>query len=122
MTNETNNLKLTGGGDAERPFDPKLESLLDEALAPEAIDGGVPRDLAARVFNATKDKLTRRRTVLGRIGFGSWSAMAASWIIAGGLAVTLATAAPAIDPIGALKRELRALRPADPIDQEIASV
>jgi len=125
MTNQPNNLKLTHG---DEPHDAELEALLDEALAPEAIEGGVPTDLAARIFDATKGKLQKRRTILGRIGFGSWSAIAASWSIAGLLAVGLSTMAPPAqaNPFAVIARDLRTLSdykgPAESVDQDLASL
>lgn len=75
----------TGGafddGDTSAVFseqERQLESLLDEALAPGAIAGGVPDGLSARVFAATAAELGAPRGVLARIGFGRAALAAAA--------------------------------------------
>jgi hypothetical protein len=45
-----------------------LENLLDEALAPQAVAGGLPEGLADRIAAATQPRLKASRTVIGRIG------------------------------------------------------
>ncbi len=55
---------------------PELDSLLDEALSPQAVTGGVPEGLADRVFTATVNQLPSAQreaesAVIGRIESGS---------------------------------------------------
>ena len=56
--------------------DPKLDSLLDEALSPFEIPGGIPNDLTERLVSATVGRLPggASRGVIGRIGL--WGRLA----------------------------------------------
>lgn len=52
--------------------DPHLDALLDEALSPDSIPGGIPAGLESRILVAMKqNQPTAERTVIARIGFFS---------------------------------------------------
>lgn len=75
---------------AEPPprIDPRMESLLDEALSPQSVEGGVPSDLTDRIVSATTDRITAgRRGVLAKIGPPLIRAFAATVIIASSVAI-----------------------------------
>jgi hypothetical protein len=74
--------------------DPRLDALLDEALSPESVEGGLPAGLSDRIFAATSASLAPSRTrsgVLARIGFPTLSAIAAAILLLVGGAVWLST-------------------------------
>ena len=76
----------------QKPFetDPHVDALLDEALAADAIPGGVPGDLADRIVAQTEDKLPgQRRGVIMRIGPQRIRAVAAALIVAASIGLVL---------------------------------
>jgi hypothetical protein len=116
----------------EQPSDAKLESLLDELLAPEAVVA--PDGLAERVFAATRGAVeARQRGVLARIGPVRWSALAAMILLVAGAALWLRLT-PAIEPaapapshdVAMIKDELNHLAaysgPDEAVDHEITAL
>ncbi len=74
--------KLPGDPAEEvQPTDPRLDALLDEALAP----ADLPAALGRRILEATADRLPQRPRVLARLGFlrvPAWRAAAAVALMA----------------------------------------
>ena len=59
--------------------DPELDALLDEALSPQSIPGGVPVDLTERIVARTEPLLrSRGDSVIARIGSRRWALAAAA--------------------------------------------
>lgn len=110
------------------PPDPALERLLDAALGPDAIPGGVPADLVARITAATEERLPRRGGVLARIDCRPVRALAASVVLAASIGIVLAVGAVLgdVQNLRAIDRELTALQqwaaPFEEIDEEIQLV
>lgn len=78
-------MKLNG-----KQIDPRLEALLDEALGPASVPGGVPVDLAQRIITHTQGRL--HRGIAGRISpiwLPALRAMAAAVVLAAGIAVVV---------------------------------
>ena len=59
------------------PGDPKLDALLDEALAPDALPGGIPAGLTDRIIARTGPIIARKQSVIARIGLLRIASMAA---------------------------------------------
>ncbi len=115
--------------DAHEQFetDPKLDTLLDDALAPKSLPGGVPGDLADRIVSATADRVMgRHHGVLARIGPARIRAVAAAVIFAAsvGIIVTLASIAHDVSNMHSLNQRIAQLPQAplaaDDLDVEIA--
>ena len=77
--------------DNPMPDDHRFNKLLDEALSPRSVPGGLPDDLADRIMRQTADRLApdQVRGVLGRIGPMRLSALAAAIIITAVIGLTL---------------------------------
>lgn len=115
--------------DANPRIDPQLDALLDAALSPHAIEGGVPADLASRIFEATKDHLPQAQAdvpdVIARIGVRRFKLSAAIILLACEVAVVSLASSIAHEVRDTLvvKREfvsLASYQPvADPMDAEI---
>lgn len=116
----------------ENPLDAKLDALLDEALAPGAVDA--PAGLADRVFAATRGAVEARQGgVLARIGPARLTALAAMILLIAGAAIWLrfapATAVettPNSNAIARVRAELRHLSdydgPHETIDHDLAEL
>lgn len=68
--------------------DPHLDALLDEALSPDSIPGGIPVGLESRILVAMKQNQPAQRTVIARIGFfssTSFKRIAAAVLVASGV-------------------------------------
>lgn len=108
-------------------IDPQLDALLDEALAPQAVEGGVPADLAQRIYAATADRLARAGVpdVIARIGVRRFRLSAAIVLLACEVAVVALASSIAHEVRDTLvvKREFISLAsyqpPVDPMDAEI---
>jgi hypothetical protein len=110
--------------DTQYKFDPRFDTLLDEALRPEA----PPADLADRIFAATRDRLpSRHRGVIARIGHvpAPLRALAAAIVLGACVGVVLISSLIVRDAkrTVTLTTEINALAryepPADGIDSEL---
>ena len=74
--------------------DAKLDALLDEALSPDRVPGGIPADLDARIMAALPlhTLQAQEQAVIGRVGFFSSLAVrriAAALLVVMGIAATI---------------------------------
>ena len=110
----------------EDRFDEPLEALLDDALGPESVPGGVPADLTEKIVGATAPRL--RRGVLARIGRSTvWRVAAVAAIVCGAAALWMATSSrpPTGDWAQQVESQLARITAQDgpgqaPIDQQLA--
>ena len=123
---------------ANRQLDPQIEALLDEALSAESVPGGIPRGLAERIVEKTRDSLPgahagvemtgRRPGVIARIGPARIRAMAAAIVLAASVGVVLLSVLIARDAreIALVNNDVRAIEqyelPADPMSEELALI
>ncbi len=63
------------------PGDPNLDALLDEALSPDAIPGGIPAGLTDRILARTVPIIARKQSVIARIGVLRIASMAAMLLV-----------------------------------------
>ncbi len=108
MPDPSNNLR----NEAHQPMDPRLESLLDEALAPRQVPGGIPRNLVDTIVTATSPRLQRRHHILVRLNDLWWPrALAASIVVlaSAGIVLTMASIVQQAQAWVSLTRELPAV-------------
>ena len=79
------------------PSDPKLDALLDEALSPDALPGGLPVGLTDRIVARTAPIIVRRQSVIARIGILRIASMAA--MLLAGVTVALIVFSQSNNPV-----------------------
>ena len=84
-------MKQSNQNQKPRAEDPQLEGLLDIALAPQSVPGGIPQDLTRKILAKTTPQLNANSSpVLAMIGPTAINAIAAVMMLAATLGLFLA--------------------------------